>query len=302
MKKLTIIICTYNRSNILKECILSLLNNNTDNNYEILVVDNNSTDNTKEIIEQLKLKFSNLKYIFEEKQGLSCARNRGILESTTELVAFIDDDVIVEKGYVKSILEYFINDNNVCAGGKIYTIWHQDKPAWFNDGFFSIIGETKYGNSNRVLVNEEYPYGGNMFFRKSIFDKIGVFDEKLGLNGDEIVMGEEVDLCSRIRNLNYEIYYLNNAVVGHRVHFNKVNKQYIDKRWIEEGKATAQIINKKDKYYRLKELIKRLLILELRDYPFFIITNLIKSNNKFYWYAKKNRSLALLRNIKIKGV
>lgn len=296
MKKLTIAVCTYNRAEILRECIESILVGNKNlNNYEILVVDNNSRDNTKEIVESFQQNI--IKYIFEEKQGLSCARNRAIKECNTKLIAFIDDDTLVEGNYVNLVIDYFEKNKLVCAGGRIKSIWKEKKPMWFNDGFYSIIGETKYGNTYRELVGNEFPYGGNMIFDIEILNHIKWFDETLGMKGKEILVGEEVELCSRIRH-KYKIMYLPEVTVQHRVHMNKVSKEYVNERWKQEGKATGQIISNETNIKKIMEYIKRIGILIIRDIPMYIIKSILKSEDKFYWYAKRNRTYMILKWIK----
>ncbi|MGL5870735.1 glycosyltransferase family 2 protein [Clostridium chrysemydis] len=300
MNKVSVIICTYNRSKILEECIVSLKENNNEyeDMYEIIVVDNNSKDNTAECVKKLQEKYENIRYVFEDEQGLSCARNRGIKEATKDIVTFIDDDVIVHKDYIKYIIKYFKeNQDSICGAGKINTIWGNQRPKWFNDGFFSIIGETKYGDKFRELVGNEYPYGGNMFFKKYIFKEVGEFDTNLGVSGDKIVMGEEVDLCSRIKAKNSRIFYEPRAVVDHRVHINKVNKDYILKRWDEEGKATGKIarttLQEKISQYKLK----RYAILLLRDYPKYFLSKVFDRKNEFFYYAKIHRNKSIINEL-----
>ena len=97
---ISIIICTYNRSESLKRTLQSLkeMSVSDDIEWELLIVDNNSTDNTREAVNDFtKTSGLNCRYVFESKQGLSNARNRGVKEACGEIIAFTDDDVIVDK-------------------------------------------------------------------------------------------------------------------------------------------------------------------------------------------------------------
>ncbi len=77
-KKISIIICTYNRAELLNETIKSLLNQTVEvSHYEIIIVNNNSTDNTAEIVRGFIDRYNNIRIVLESKQGLSHARNRG---------------------------------------------------------------------------------------------------------------------------------------------------------------------------------------------------------------------------------
>ena len=86
--EITVVVSTYNRSEMLRSALDSLLAQETPGpRYEIIVVDNNSTDSTREIVEGYLNRHSNLRYLFEEKQGVSYARNTGIGAARAPLIA-----------------------------------------------------------------------------------------------------------------------------------------------------------------------------------------------------------------------
>jgi glycosyltransferase involved in cell wall biosynthesis len=92
---LTVILCTYNRRKGLIRTLRSLQNQYSENHipWEVLVVDNNSTDNTFDSVREFAKKSDIvIRYVREEKQGLSYARNRGIKEARGQYVHFIEDD------------------------------------------------------------------------------------------------------------------------------------------------------------------------------------------------------------------
>jgi len=92
----SVVLSTYNRAHVLPRALDSLLDQDHDHaRYEVIAVDNNSTDGTREHIESFSTRASNLRYVFEAKQGLSHARNAGILAARAPLIAFTDDDVRV---------------------------------------------------------------------------------------------------------------------------------------------------------------------------------------------------------------
>ena len=96
--KLSVIICTYNRAKYLYNLLKSIAQNTLGkNNFEVLLIDNNSNDNTISVLEQFKTDFPEMeiRYFFENRQGLSFARNRGIKEATGEVLVYVDDDALV---------------------------------------------------------------------------------------------------------------------------------------------------------------------------------------------------------------
>ncbi|WKL00321.1 glycosyltransferase [Paenibacillus amylolyticus] len=88
MMKVTVAICTYNRAHDAVEAIRSAIQQNyASSDYEIILIDNNSKDNTREIVLQTILQHENhsIRYVLEEKQGLSVARNRAIHEAPASI-------------------------------------------------------------------------------------------------------------------------------------------------------------------------------------------------------------------------
>src|SRR4030042_4827818 len=92
MPKVSVIIPTYNRGNLVLESIQSVFAQ-TFSDYEIIVIDDGSTDNTREVLHPY---LSKLTYIYEKNSGQSFARNIGILASKGEYIAFLDSDDLWE--------------------------------------------------------------------------------------------------------------------------------------------------------------------------------------------------------------
>ncbi len=115
-KKVTIIIPTFNRGDIIGKTIESALNQKY-SNTEIIVVDDGSTDKTKDVVESFKS--SKIKYIYKENGGASSARNRGIAEASGEFISFLDSDDYMLKHHIEKSLPILLNANNICTYSKI---------------------------------------------------------------------------------------------------------------------------------------------------------------------------------------
>ncbi|WP_367341841.1 glycosyltransferase family 2 protein [Limosilactobacillus sp.] len=111
---LAVIVPVYNNANLLIKCIKSLLDQQTNYSYQIIVVDDGSTDNTETILKYLK-KFDlhkKLKIIKQENRGFSGARNRGINESCAKYISFVDSDDFVSTGnFINTMLMAAYNTN-----------------------------------------------------------------------------------------------------------------------------------------------------------------------------------------------
>src|SRR3569832_2083129 len=105
--EVSVVVATYNRCEILPGPLDSLINQEGTTAYEVIVVDNNSTADTRNVIAKLRAKpgYEKLTYYFEENQGVSHARNRGIAAARASIIAFTDDDIRPATIWVPSISE-----------------------------------------------------------------------------------------------------------------------------------------------------------------------------------------------------
>jgi glycosyltransferase involved in cell wall biosynthesis len=120
---ISIIICTYNRSENLKECFDCLASQEITHGFswEVILVDNNSSDQTKEYTKNYAKNCNFLlRYDFELKQGLSHARNHGIKTSNGDILIFIDDDIRVSIQWLQSIYNTFKAHQCDAVGGRIH--------------------------------------------------------------------------------------------------------------------------------------------------------------------------------------
>ncbi|TAH69970.1 MAG: glycosyltransferase [Anaerolineaceae bacterium] len=105
MKKVSVIIPVYNVENYLKDCLMSVVGQPI-SNIEIICVNDGSTDKSKDILERFAQKHDNIKIIDQENQGLSCARNVGLMEAQGEYVYFLDSDDMMEEDSLTKMYEY----------------------------------------------------------------------------------------------------------------------------------------------------------------------------------------------------
>jgi glycosyltransferase involved in cell wall biosynthesis len=116
--KITVVIVTYTRAEMLKEALESLTTQSRLPD-EVLVVDNNSSDQTKAVAESFNGRL-NMNYVFEPVQGTSTARNTGIKHAQGDLIVYLDDDCIAERDWLHYMEIPFIMDPSIgMVGGQI---------------------------------------------------------------------------------------------------------------------------------------------------------------------------------------
>ncbi len=102
----SIVVPTFNRASALTRNVRSLLTQETASPYEIIVVDNNSTDGTREKMRALAARApEKLRYMTEHAQGVSAARNAGVLAARGGVIAFIDDDAVAHPGWLNALAQ-----------------------------------------------------------------------------------------------------------------------------------------------------------------------------------------------------
>lgn len=289
--KISVAVCTYNRSDVLPKCLESLVDQTTTLEFfEVLIIDNNSTDETKKIADDFCEKHTNFKYIFEEKQGLSHARNRATTEAKGEFLAYIDDDAIADREWVKNILDAIKTDSSMVAfGGPIYPWYKSEKPKWFKDEF----GLYSLGDEHLQLNLQNHPFGlsgSNMIFKKDILAKYNGFSAEYGMAGNKIAFGEESLLFNKMLRNNENVQYFPDLFVYHLVSEKSFSLKNAFKRSLQNGKTIAKI--RKAKILSV-DFIKKfcMLYLSFLELAFFFVPGffskaiLYKKLKKFGYFA-----------------
>jgi glycosyltransferase involved in cell wall biosynthesis len=181
--QLSVVMCTYNRGELLLPAIRSVLAQGaTTPPFELIVVDNNSSDGTRAIIERFTQSDSRVRYVFEPRQGLSFARNAGIREARALLIAFTDDDVRVDGHWVASVVRAFDEHSGAdMVGGRVLPLWPATPPGWLTTAHWAPLALADHGET-AIPITSDRPIclvGANLACRRSVFETVGVFTTAL---------------------------------------------------------------------------------------------------------------------------
>jgi glucosyl-dolichyl phosphate glucuronosyltransferase len=263
----SIIVCTYNRCNYLKETIESIIEAiGKREDCELIIIDNNSTDQTNKIVESF-YSFSSLKYYLETNQGLSHARNRGMQEAFGKVLVYLDDDIELPKDYFEVCDQIFQDPEIAISGGKVLP--HKvDIPDWLPKKYYFLVSVYDMGKEPKFV---KYLMGGNFAIRKDIAKKIGKYNSELGRKGNSLAGGEEIDYQNRAMELGYKIYYHPRQIILHKIN-DKLNETYVLKYAFELGKS-ERIIDNSVSINRVKiKLLKSYLAIILHSLMSGIVT------------------------------
>ncbi|MCA9810811.1 MAG: glycosyltransferase, partial [Candidatus Dadabacteria bacterium] len=169
--------------------------------FEIIVIDNESSDN----VEQVVSKYDSRELLHELQPGSYCARNKGILESKGDILALTDSDCIPDKnwlncgflsfadkadaGFIAGRLTFFPQDENNLNAAELWEMFHN------------------YHSEDCVKVMH-FGLTANLFVRRGVFNKVGLFNQDLKSAGD-------YEWGNRVYDQGLGIYYDENAVVKH---------------------------------------------------------------------------------------
>ena len=232
--ELTFAVCTYNRCVHLPMVLEAMANQDTDVNYEILVIDNNSSDDTEEAVSAFsRTSRIPVRYVFEKEQGIIYARNRAIEESLdSEFLLFVDDDEKPNTEFVRNAYYALKNENAECVGGKINVVLPIDKPRWFSDDLYGFLGVLDHGDSPFWIEDKSTPvWSGNIGYRTEIFraNPDLRFDRRYNRAGQGIGGGSDAIMFWRLLDRDTRIRYVPDMVIEHYVEEWKITRSYFVK-------------------------------------------------------------------------
>lgn len=202
------IVCTYNREKFIIKCLKSLINQ-TYNNYEIIVVDDGSKDHTPEIIATFQKNLANpalLRYIRHKKnKGLAAARNTGVANAKAAIIAFTDDDCIVNPDWLNAIYRYHMRYEDAAAiGGLVLNGYPKNIIAKIGQAMVThqLLSKRLNEGDTTFLV------GNNQSYKKKFVQEVGLFEEAQ-------THAEEHELQIRLLRKGYRMLYIPEITVIH---------------------------------------------------------------------------------------
>jgi glucosyl-dolichyl phosphate glucuronosyltransferase len=240
---ISVILCTYNRAKSLTRALESAASIQLppSTRCEVLVVDNDSNDRTREVIEAFCCTYpERFRYVSETRRGKSHALNTGIRESRGEILAFIDDDVIVEASWLEKLTSHLSDGEWAGAAGRILAQGDFAPPRWMStEGPHSLGPLALFDRGPEAGALTEAPYGTNMAYRRAVFDDYGFFRTDLGPQLDRRLpqKSEDSEFGKRLLEAGVPLRYEPAAVVYHEVPEARLQKSYFLKWWFDKARA-----------------------------------------------------------------
>jgi len=227
----SVVVCTYNRAESLRRTLQSLAAMALPPAFawELIVVDNNSKDQTRQVVSDFTTTCAwNVRYVFEERQGIAHARNRGAEEAKGDIVAYVDDDIVVTPNWLQTITRAFSELDADCVGGRILPRWEAAIPTWLTEDLYGYLGLLDYGTRS-LRMESPMLWSANYAVKKRLFAQHGKFDVRLGRVADKLYADEETDFNRRLLQGGARLWYCAGAVVYHSVPATRMTKSYFRK-------------------------------------------------------------------------
>lgn len=217
---LSVIVCTYDRYNVLPGAIASLQEQSVPaGTLEIIVVDNSPDRLAAALFGVAYNNTENLRYLVAPQPGLSNARNQGMDAARGKYVAFIDDDAIASPGWAAGMLDAFskLGPRIGAIGGPARPLWLADRPPWLTDDLLGHLSILDHGPKLRVLPATETIVGCNMAFDRDLLRSLGGFPTHLGRRGPELALRSngEPGVLDAVRQAGRDIGYTPHAAIDH---------------------------------------------------------------------------------------
>lgn len=232
--RLSAVICTYDRYDILPEAIRALARQTLPaEDMEILVIDN-SPDAKRSAAEARKqARVKNLTWVHETRPGLSNARNVAMAQAKGEIIAFVDDDAFAVEGWAAAMLEAFatLGPDVAAIGGRVVPQFRAARPAWLSDRLMSYLSMVDLGEETRLLGEGEWVVGANLAYRSEALRATGGFSTNLGRIGNAgLLSAEETEVAAKLMAKGLKIGYAPKAQVAHLVDDSRTSQAWFARR------------------------------------------------------------------------
>ena len=245
MIKYSFIVPVYNTEKYLKKCLDSLVNQ-TYKNFEIIVVNDGSTDKSSNIISKYQKKYKNIIVIDKENEGLSMARNRGVLKSSGKYIIFVDSDDYVSNKLLEEV-DKKIDDSDIlrfqiATVDEDYTKINE----YHEEGFESMCGYDAFKHLSSYHFVEPawcYVIRKNYYIENKFSFKKGVYHEDFGLIPYVIYKARKV---KSIDFIGYYYIQRNGSIMNNNDYKKTVKKAFDMLEQYKTMRLFAKNINKKN--------------------------------------------------------
>ena len=237
----SVIIPTFNRAQMIGITLQSFIDQNYPSQcFEIIVVDNNSKDDTPAVITSFEKNGKvNIRYVFEERQGVHFARNKAAHLAQGEILYFTDDDMIADPSLLSEILKPFLMDPSVgVATGRVFPKWEVEPPSWILSQCQNyLLSLSDKGSGIRIENRDVGVFSCHQAIRKEAFFATEGFHPE-NTAGEWIGDGE-TGLCITLLEKGWKFAYNGESITHHMIPPSRLTQDYLNKRLANQGNCDS---------------------------------------------------------------
>jgi glycosyltransferase involved in cell wall biosynthesis len=210
-----VIVCTRRRAGALERCLSSLAQIDAPDDYELIVVDSTEGDPDTERVAA----DAGARYVVERRVGLSYARNSGVDTADGDLIAFVDDDAVVDPAWLRQHSEALADDSLTASTGRVLPLRTEPKQSWNGAPAVDLGPQPFFLDRNDPWWFERANFGGlvsgtNMVLKRRAIEGGARFNETLG-SGGEVEGFEEYYFFFQVLKGGARVAYVPSAIVRH---------------------------------------------------------------------------------------
>jgi len=243
---ISVIIPTYGRPHLIG-CCLDALDRQSVPPLEVIVVDQSPDTRTREIVEGRPAGPAPVRYLHNDRAGVSLARNIGIRESHGSFLAFTDDDAVPDPRWLEGFVAAFANTTPCVGlvGGRILPLWERPRPPWYPSSHEYFLPVFDPGGALAPFPQGSLPMTVNLAVNREVIDRIGGFHEEVGPRSGWRISGEDSHFAWKAIEAGIPVYYQPEAIVLHRVPASRISRRFLLGRCWLEGISLLDIEEKR---------------------------------------------------------
>lgn len=247
--RVSVILPTCGREALVVECLQSILAGDF-GDFEVLVVDQ---DPARTLPGALAVAFpgqDRIRYFWVDVMALDRARNEGLDHARGEILVFADDDIEVDRGWLRAYVEAFASSPTPGAvAGRLDPRWLEGRPEWLPDAREYLLGiyNRLPGGALSVLPGEQLPIGANFGVLRSVADAAGRFDEAMDFSyarRASMISGGDSLFCLRIKRTGHPLVYQPAARAWHKISRRKLTRRWFVRRMFWDGFTSVSMLHR----------------------------------------------------------
>jgi glycosyltransferase involved in cell wall biosynthesis len=206
--------------------------------WEVIVVDDGSEQELEHALPE-DVAVAPVRFVRQAPAGLNAARNTGVAEARGDLLAFLDDDTLIDTGWARALVEAFSVPGCDAVGGRVTLGFEIAAPRWLTWRQRRYLAEYEPGDAACWLPGEPVPVGANCAVRRSAFEAAGGFVSGLDRIGASLVSNGDTEFFRRLQRAGARIRYEPRARVTHCVPADRLTLAFFKRRAHAQGRSDA---------------------------------------------------------------